>query len=236
MKTLPLLKSFILGALLSSLSPLVLAQSGYKVSGQVYTTEHAPGSWDGRHEFPGVFCTHFPMADKASQSRWALFNNFSIYLADVAYPENLYVLIVSSRIPKSRTTEQEAEALLANERNTESMAGKAGFGYQVEVLQSGFGPTIGVTTLNPAPGSAGGPFPLTRSFVGKAADPLQSMSVHRIFVRGEDRFEIAVIQMERLGTAREVLSKRLAGMADEMMQNMQKCTLAMPPKKAPPAQ
>ena len=194
-----------------------------------------PGSWNGEHSFPNIFCTRFPKPELASHSRWALFNNFSIYLADAAYPDNLYVLIVSSRLPKGRTAEQEAEGILANERRIESEAGKAGYGYQVTEMTSEFGRTIGVTSLNPAPGSAGGPFPLTRSFLGKATDPLQSLSVHRLFTRGEDRFEIAVIQMERNGASRAELTGRLTGLADEMMQNMQKCTLAMPPKTVPPA-
>jgi hypothetical protein len=58
--------------------------------------------------------------------------------------------------------------------------------------------------------------------------------VHRLIVRGHDRFELAVLQVvpQPPAESREALTARLTAMADEMVSSLQKCTAAsIPPRK-----
>ncbi len=203
---------------------------GYVLSGKATVMEWAKGSWNGMHSWRNVYCLTFPKPEEALRLRQALFNERTIYMTDVAYPGNLFALVTVTRVPKDQTPQDVMQRIVANERSNEALARKNGLGYAVSEFPTDFGPTLGIVMTNPGPGDRNGPFPMVRPFLAKS-DRLLSMSVHRLFMRGADRFEIAVLQAVRQPPAEDAdaLAKRLTGMADEMLQSLQKCTAASMP-------
>src|SRR4029453_16006678 len=90
--------------------------------------------------------------------------------------------------------DEEFGRLLANERQAEKAYAH---NYGIEQLQTSFGPTISLRIKNVADRAQNGPFPLVRPIYRPAKEPIESLSVHRLFVRGSDRFEVAVLQMAK---------------------------------------
>lgn len=223
------------GVLLLSVTifPLSAICETYTLSGQTITTKYSPGSWDGKFNFPNVYCTAFPMPEKAISVRQAFFNNKAIYLVDVLYPDKLIATITVSTIPADQDSLVAIEKILSNEQHSEIAIAKAGGGYKVSELLTGFGRTVGVATINPSLGNSSGPFPLVRSFFVSPSieKPVGSVSVHRLFVRGHDRFEIAVIQqapqLSSVSVGAEMTS-RLTTIADELVSSLQTCTASIP--------
>ena len=205
----------------------------YTLSGQAITTKYSPGSWDGKFTFPNVYCTAFPIPEKAVSLRQAFFNNKTIFLVDALYPEKLVTTIAVSTVPANQDSAEAITNILNNERNNEIAMVKAGIGYKVSELSTDFGRTVSVVTTNPSLGDKNGPFPLSRSFFTSPSleKPVGGISVHRLFIRGHDRFEVAVIQqapqLSSILVGSEMTS-RLTTIADEMVNSLQKCTLSIP--------
>lgn len=208
------------------------AEMKYELSGKQYTTRFVKGKWwDGKHSFPKVYCITFPTPDKAQELRQAMFNNNAIYQVDVPYENNLFLSVVSSTIPSNQTTEEAMAKVLANERRNEVETEKYGLSYVVSELSTSFDLTVGIVVRNPGPGNSYGPFPLTRSFMGEANGPLLSMSVHRIFARGHDRFEVAAIQLAPKQTTAEAeaeMTTTLSTITDQAVASLQECTASIP--------
>lgn len=230
-------KIFSLLAVLSSLGlmafPLSAIGETYMLSGQAITTKYTPGGWDGKFVFPNVYCTTFPMPAKATSLRQAFFNNKTVFLVDVLYPDKLVATIAVSTVPDSQDAEEAVAKILSNERNNEIAMAKAGIGYKVSELSTDFRRTVAIVTTNPSLGDKNGPFPLSRSFFTSPSleNPVGGISVHRLFVRGHDRFEVAVIQqapqLSSISVGAEMTS-RLTTIADEIVSSLQKCTASIP--------
>jgi len=114
-------------------------------------------------------------------------------------------------------------------RQGESATGRS---FGVERLTCGFGPTLGLKMKDIALESRNGPFPLNiGAFYNPAKQPVESLSVHRVSVRGPDRIEVAVFQMPprpaAVATEAE-MTRRLTDMADKLVASLQSCTSAMP--------
>ena len=208
------------------------AEMKYELSGKQYTMRFVKGKWwDGKHSFPKVYCITFPAPEKAQELRQAMFNNNAIYQVDVPYEGNLFLSVVSSTIPSNQTSEEAIAKVLANERRNEVETKKHGLSYVVSDLTTNFGPTVGIVVKNPGPGHSYGPFPLTRSFMGDANSPLLSMSVHRVFARGHDRFEVAAIQLAPKQTTESTeaeMAATLSTFADQAVASLQECTASIP--------
>jgi hypothetical protein len=74
-----------------------------------------------------------------------------------------------------------------------------------------------------------GPFPLFRAIFNSAKLPIESLAVHRIFVRGSNRFEIAAHQFEPEKATDQTESEmvaRLNAFVDDLTNALQSCTLA----------
>jgi hypothetical protein len=224
--------SVFLACILVSLASFAAnAEVKYELSGKQYIMKFVKGKWwDGKHSFPNVYCVTFPTPDKAQELRQAMFNNNAIYQVDIPYEDNLFLSVVSSTIPQNQTTEEAMAKVLANERRNEVETKKHGLSYVVSELSTSFGPTVGIVVRNPGPGNSYGPFPLTRSFMGKANSPLLSMSAHRIFARGHDRFEVAAIQVAPKQTTEMTeteIAARLSALADQTVASLQECTASI---------
>lgn len=213
--------------------PSVALAQQYELSSKAYTMKWLQGGWHGKHTFPGVYCVKFPNPEVAVDLAYALYNRGAIYLASVVYPENISASIVVSTIPPGRTPEFEMSRLANGERQAESAYGVS---YNITEFNTAFGPTIGLRINNVADRSPNKePFPLVRPIFSAPKQPILSMSVHRIFVRGLDRFEIAVLQLAKQpineGTESE-MTTRLTALADELVSSLQSCTAALPPRSA----
>lgn len=78
-----------------------------------------------------------------------------------------------------------------------------------------------------APGTANGPFPLSRALFNIPDSVIQSMSVHRLFVWDGNRFEVAVLQYIPETTKLEkqqVIEEQLTKIADDLTASLQECT------------
>lgn len=206
---------------------------GYQLSGKSYEMSWTKGSWNGKVGFPNVFCATLPDASKAQLMTQAMFNNNGIYLARVDYPESTTLAtIVTSTVPPRKTPEEEMEMQLASNRRNQAAMIAAGARYDVTESRTEFGATIGLTLTNVTQGNKEkGPFPLNREFSIPKDGSLRSMSVHRLFVRGPDRFEIAVLQLssEPIPKAGEAdMESGLTAMADAIVRSLQTCTALIP--------
>lgn len=211
-------------------SQLVVAQQ-YQLTGKAYrATFSPPGSWDGQHTFPEVYCVKFPSPKTAKDLAYAYYNR-AIFLSDVVYPENLIAAIAVSSIPPGRTAEFEVSRLANVERQAER---NYKVNYNVTEFKTAFGPTVGLRINNVADRGNAGPFPLVRALYSSPAEHIHSMSVHRLFVRGLNRFEIAVVQLAKQPTNTSTepeMARRLTKLADEMVASLQSCTAMLPSRK-----
>jgi hypothetical protein len=204
----------------------------YQLEGKWYTATWTPGSWHGEHKFPPVYCVTFPRPQTALELGHGFYNRNAIYLTQVMYPENTGAFIVVSSLPAGRGAEEEITRLLSVERAAEAAYGTT---YGITEMQTGFGRAIGLKIRNVAPQAGKTPFPLVRPIIRQARAPIESLSVHRIFVRGPDRFEVATLQLAP-ATANELteteMTERLTALADEIVSSLQSCTARLPARVA----
>lgn len=191
--------------------------------------------WDGKFQFPNVYCLTFPMSNETNSWEQSFYKNGAIILVDAFYPEQTIATVTVSSIPDSQNPQEAIGKIKSRELENEKKLSDSGIIYKVSESTTKFGQTISIIDSNPVLKTANGPFPLIRSFLinqeVKGKQPLLSMSAHRLFVRGHDRFEISVIQinLQKLESLSEVnVSSRLNSMADEMLTSLQECTSSMP--------
>lgn len=217
--------------LLSSIFFLARGQETYKLWGKAYKVEWLNGKWNGKHTFPSVYCTTFPTPEDAKYLSYAFFNGGGIYLVNVPYSNGLIATIVVSTVPPNQTTEEAFEKILANEHRNEAQLKEMGIGYTVNESSGDFGRTLSIIAKNASIGSENGPFPLERSFIANPQQSIKTLSVHRLFVRGHDRFEVAVIQgapEPATSVTEAVMTTQLTAMVDEIVKSLQECTASMP--------
>ena len=199
----------------------------YQKSSKVLQASWKAGAWDGNHEFHDVYCLKFPSSKKAFGMDQGFYNKNAIHITSVLYPEYLTIKIVASTLPKGRTESEEAKRLL----ETEKMAEKAySHSYNIEQRPGAFGNVIGLRINNVLPKGKNGPFPLVRPIYNSKDGSIVSMSVHRIFVRGANRFEIAALQAAPKGAgdqAEKILRENLEKHVDEALRSFEQCTSKM---------
>jgi hypothetical protein len=174
--------------------------------------------------FSNVYCLTFP-GNGSLKVREQMYSNNAVHLARVEYSEHLMANIVVSTLPKGRSREEEVERLLALERNAENAYMTD---YHITITQSDFGKMIGLRINNVAPSGRSDPFPLVRPLLKREKEPLESMSVHRLFVGETDRFEVAVYKSAVQGNTSETelnLVNELTVLADDIVNSLQSCTL-----------
>lgn len=200
----------------------------FKQSSKVMTTSFPTGDWNGKHQFQKVYCTTFPTPEKAQELQSVMFNQNAINLSSVDYDGFIRAVIVVSTMP-DRTIREEISRLSNNERN---FAAESGLDtHMIETLTL-FGPTIGLRINNLAPGTPNGPFPLVRATYNTTDVAIKSMSVHRLFARGRNRFEVALLQYVPDGANPEkqkIMEKQLTILADDLTNSLQECTLKLLP-------
>jgi hypothetical protein len=208
-----------------------LSQEKFTLAGQVDTTNFPQGNWDGKASFPNVYCLSFPQPEKVKSFRKAYFNNRAVYLIDAFYSDELTATLAVSTIPNAQSPTDAIAKVRQNEQANATRVQAAGIRYTVTESATDFGPSVSVVIRNAAPGNSVGPFPLVRAFISNPQRPITTLSVHRLFVRGHDRFEIALFQpapQPPTESTEEEMVARLSGIADRMVESLQKCTASIP--------
>src|SRR5688572_9742230 len=91
---------------------------------------------------------------------------------------------------RPHASEEVAKMLEINRLNAQSIPTEIA----VSELSTDFGPTVGLLMRNAVEGNAAAPFPFARKIAKPPDGSLRSLSVHRMFVRGPDRIEVAGLQ------------------------------------------
>jgi hypothetical protein len=200
----------------------------FEVTGTPLEATWPTHTWDGQHAFPPVFCLRYPNPRAAKSLVQVMFNKNTLYLARVTYPNDMALYIATSVIPADRTPAEEvAKMLNTTRKNAQSAASYI----SVSELATDFGPAIGEVVRNSVAGGADAPFPFVRKIAAPQNGTLQSLSIHRTFVRGPDRIEVAGLQY--FGSPLESASEpqavsELSAVVDEVVRNLQTCTATMP--------
>lgn len=173
--------------------------------------------------FPGVYCLSFP-AGASAELQEQYFSNGAVYLVRAEYPPRTMLNIVASTVPAGREPEAELDRLLGIEKQLE-----AGYNtnYHLSVTRVGSTRVIHGKIYDVAPGGNGGPFPLVRALFKNDGTPPISVSAHRLFVRGSNRFEVAAYhQFAAEAGSEEVAAaeKTLAALVDGATQSLLDCS------------
>lgn len=204
----------------------------YQLSGKPQITTWPNGDWDGFVSVPNLLCLNFPDPSAARELSRASFNNNSMAIIRVIYKDDLIAAIGMSTRPPTRTAKDDLQRFLEHYRSEERSAKENGLVYQVTVSDSPFGETIGLRLNNVMSDTREtGPFPFERKLFKPTSGDLKSMSVHRFFERGPDRFEIGVLKVLRdpLPISGEgELSAKLTALADNIFSSFQQCTSGLP--------
>jgi hypothetical protein len=207
----------------------------YQQSGKSYEMTWPKGDWDGLMGFPGVYCAKAPASGQAKMLTQTMFSGGAVYVGKIAYPNNILMAVVFSSIPAGRTAEEDVAKLLASNKDSQKRAQAAKLTYEVDERPSKLGTMIAIRINNiESDTRETGPFPLVKAILSpKDGGPL-TMSVHRLFARGSDRFEVAamrVIPLESRNEAgeRETL-EQLNSLVDSLTDSLQSCTQGLPPR------
>ena len=204
----------------------------YQLSGKSYEMTWPKGGWNGSLSFPNVYCATAPSPEMAQRLTQAMFNGNAIYVGKIEYPENLLLAVVFSSIPRGRSAEGDVAKLLATNRENQERAKAGSIVYEISELVTSFGPTIGLRLNNiESDTPSTGPFPLARKIVVPPNGTLLSMSVHRLFARGPDRFEVAAMQLAPKAASDSTENEmydRLTAMVDTLTKSLQQCTGTLP--------
>lgn len=186
--------------------------------------------WDGQHRFGNVLCLKFPRATNAEALAEAMYNNNSLYFSRAAYKDMTALYVVASTVPAGRTVEVEIGNLAAqNQKNVEARPD-----YFKQTQAKGLlGPSLVLTVRNMKEGPKELPFPFARSIVTRPDGLLTSLSVHRLFVHGQDRIEVVGLRYfkEPLDPEHEAEAvSALSAFVEEATDSLQSCTANLPPR------
>lgn len=211
-------------------SPSYLTAKEYEFSYGPHGVDIQGNGWSGHHAFLGVYCVDFPDPSLVSNLEEGLLKGNAISYFRAAYPGPTAAFIITSTIPAGRTEAEEIERLLENEQHGMRTVNAAppGNRYQVTTGQSPWGPVIRLLLSDILENSPEGPFPLARHFYFADDERQRLRSAHRIFLKGSNRFEIAVLgalETTHSEAAPHALSERLESLADELLVSLQQCKL-----------
>jgi hypothetical protein len=186
--------------------------------------------WDGQHRFGNVLCLKFPRANEAEALSEAMYNNNSLYFSRAAYKDMTALYVVASTVPAGRTVEVEIGNLAAqNQKIIESRPDH----FKQTQLKGLLGPSLTLTVRNMMEGSKESPFPFARPISIRPDGLLTSLSVHRLFVHGQDRIELAGLRYfkEPLGPDQEAEAvSELSALVEDAADSLQSCTANLPPR------
>jgi hypothetical protein len=176
---------------------------------------------------PAIYCFDLPDSLVAKTTTFGLLNGNAITFADYPDPANqLTAFVVTSTLPAGQTPEADFKALLAADRASEETIGDRRR-FAVSTGLSAWGPTIQLRMRNVAASTDDGWFPLTRGLYQDGDGPRYTRSTHRLFMRGAQRFEVAVLGKPKKpgDEASEAATLTLIEkVVDEITDSLQRCT------------
>lgn len=189
--------------------------------------EIAPGGWNGRLDFPGVYCLQFADPDQAASVTTALLNGGTTALARVEYPPQLTAYVVSSTMPAGLDASEEHQRQLTRVQQLADMPTHL---YKTSTSSSTMGPVVVEQFTNAAlrgPGNA--LFPLERHFYD--SDKVLTVARSHSFSRPPQRYEVAVLAVvepdagpQRIEQARGQVERA----TNQLQHSLQQCTEALP--------
>lgn len=215
-------------ALVGATHQQVVSAQTFELSEKSLNFSWPNNDWNGQHAFPPVYCITFQSPKDAANKTTAMFNRNTISLTRVIYKDKAALFVVTSTIPSGRTPEEDVAKLRESNRHS---AESAPAYFKVEDLSSPFGLTVGLTIRNSKDGGLKSPFPLAYAVAAAPDGSLRSLSVHRLFARGPDRFEVAALKFfdSPVSSADEQAQvSALAARVDGAVNELFKCTSQMP--------
>jgi hypothetical protein len=217
------------GALLGA--PCASAQQSFQLSSKFYEASFIRGKfWDGQHRFGNVFCLTFPRSADAEALAEAMYNDNALYFSRAAYNDMTALYVVTSTVPAGRSVEAEIDNLVSqNQRNVDAYPSH----FKQSRVLGLLGPSLVLTVRNSTEGAKKEPFPFVRSVINRPDGKLSSLSVHRLFVHGRDRIEVAGLRYFKtpIGSDSEADAiSALSAFVEAAADSLQSCTAALPPR------
>ncbi len=207
------------------------AQQSFQLSSKFVEAKFIRGNvWDGQHRFGNVLCLKFPRSTDAEALAEAMYNNNTLYFSRAAYKDQTALYVVSSTVPAGRSVEVEIGNLAAqNQRNVDAYPSN----FKQSRATGLLGPSLVLTVRNSTEGAKASPFPFARSIANRPDGQLYSLSIHRLFVHGRDRIEVAGLRYFKtpVGTDREAEAiSDLSAVVEIAAESLQSCTANLPPR------
>lgn len=207
------------------------AQQPFQLSSKFYEVDFSRTKfWEGEHHFGNAFCLIFPRSHDAQTLAFAMYNNNTLYYSRVEYKDLTALYVVNSTVPAGRSVEVEIGNIAAqNQRSVDAYPA-----YFKQIQTTGLlGTSLTLTVRNSLEGTKDAPFPFARSIAGRPDGQLTSLSVHRLFVHGRDRIEVAGLRYFKapIGQDREAEAvSELSAFVEAAADSLQSCTAKLPPR------
>ncbi len=215
-------------AVLMLLAASSAAAEQYEFSTGPDTRTWPDRAWSGDRAFLDVYCVQFPDPGAIGSTSEGLLKGNGISYFRAVYNSGVAAHIVTSTIPRGRSETEEFAMLLDREQNNAAATASASSAdrYQVRSGKSAWGPVIQLRLANVAQSPPDGPFPITRTLFASDDAPY-TRSSHRLFVKGSNRFEVAVLGVPKTQTEADLpeLEQRLEKLADRLMSSLQNCKI-----------
>lgn len=190
-----------------------------------------PGGW---HAFQDVYCVQFPQHERIRSISEGLLGNGGISYFRVVYPEDRpSAYVVTSTLPADLDERSDFDAQLRREQQNATLVNAASSSerYRVRIRPGHPQPVLEVAITNIGEALDNTPFPIARPLYTEADAPPHTRSAHRIFVRGRNRLEVAVLGQPAApdATGFATLERRLDELADQLTRSIQQCDLTQSP-------
>lgn len=150
------------------------------------------GEWGGTYNcLFGQYSAQFPHPEAAARLHISGYKEGAVILTRVDYGMGVMANIVMSSLPEGRLPGAEM-----NRQLDLALAHEEALGRSMNIeprMTPHFGHLLCMTIKDVVASPAEGPYPLVMAF-HESAGPARTVSVHRVFARGSNRFEIAVFQ------------------------------------------
>lgn len=178
-----------------------------------------------RYAVADTLCVDFPAGTTAMPQSRTLHDG-NLHIARVDYADRL-AFVVTSTLPDGR--DAAAEQALQWEQARASQAALPR-NLQASRIDGPFGPVVALHMRDVAQDGRSGPFPLERDFYDNPGPHPLTIAASRLFVRGADRFEVAILAGPG-GDTPEAVDRRhvqVDAWADALLASLQRCTAAIP--------
>ena len=213
----------------NAISCALLALLGTAVTGTASADAPFDASQPQRHLLPGVFCVEFPPG--AREPMEAVFTaGDAIHLARTTYRTHA-AYVVASTLPPGRDADAELAIQRTRARSVQAQVAPL---VQTGERDGPFGPVLTMRMRDVAQRSPSGEFPLDLGFHDSAGGAPISFAASRLFVRGPDRIEVAIIARPTGATPEQIAARQaeVDTLADGMLDALQRCTATLPPRNA----